>query len=145
MNLDRVNQNLRTGGIRSLILLGALTAVNAMMMVLRLTHPETSWLWGWVGFSTLLATVVIALTWSALRGLQTRLTDEGLTVNGPGQPASLRWEEVVRVRSDTWGITLERAGAPATVISLWYVCEPDEVHYAIRNLVPNRALQRIDV
>jgi hypothetical protein len=66
-------------------------------------------------------------------------------VNGPGQPASLRWEEVVRVRSDSWRIILERTGAPATVISLWYVSESDEVHHAIRNLVPNRALQRIDV
>jgi hypothetical protein len=142
MNLEQVNQNLRTGGIRSLVLLSTLTAANAILMAQRLSNPETPSHWAWVGLSTLLGTVVIALTWSALRGLQTHLTDEGLIVNGPGQPASVPWKEVVRVRSDAWRIILERTGAPAAVISLWYVSRPDDLHHAIRTLVPNRALQQ---
>ncbi len=146
MNLESVNRNLRSGAIRSLVVLGAITAGNAAWMALRINQqPRSPEHWVTVAISMLLGTALIALTWSALRNLGTRLTEEGLTVHGPGRPLSLRWVEVVRVRCDSHRIVLERIGAPPAVISLWHVSEPDEVHRAIRSLVPNRALQRTGV
>jgi hypothetical protein len=146
MNLNSVNQNLRSGGIRSLLVLGAAAAGNVAWMALRLNgQPPSAIHWTLVGASTLVGTVLIAQTWSALRNLGTRFTEEGLMVAGPGQPLSIRWADVVRVRCDSHRIILERIGAPAAVISLWHVSEPDELHRAIRELVPNRALQRTGV
>ena len=146
MNLDSVNRNLRSGGIRSLLVLGAAAAGNLAWMALRLNgQPAAPIHWTLVGVSTLVGTVLIAQTWSALRNLGTRFTEQGLMVSGPGQPLSIRWADVVRVRCDSHRIILERIGAPAAVISLWHVSEPDELHRAIRNLVPNRALQRTGV
>jgi hypothetical protein len=115
-------------------------------MALRINQqPRSPEHWVAVGISTLLGTVLIALTWGALRNLGTRITQEGLTVRGPGRSLSLRWADVVRVRSEAHRIILERIGAPPAVISLWHVSDPDDVHSAIRNLVPNRALQRTGV
>lgn len=145
MNLESVNRNLRAGAIRSLVVLGAFAAGNAIWMALQLNRPATPPHWVAVGVSIAFGTLLIALTWSALRNLGTRLTEEGLTVSGPGQPMTLRWADVVRVRSDSHRIMLDRIGAPGTVISLWHVSDPDEVHRAIRSLVPNRALQRTGV
>jgi hypothetical protein len=145
MNLESVNRSLRAGAIRSLLVLGAFATGNVAFMALRLNRPETPSHWAAVGVSILLGTGLIALTWSALRNLGTRLTEEGLTVQGLGQPVALRWSDVVRVRCDSHHIILERIGAPPAVISLWHVSEPDEVHRAIRSLVPNRALQRTGV
>jgi len=145
MTLEPVNQNLRSGGIRSLVVLGAVTAGNALVMADRMSRPDTPSHWVWVGISTLLGTVLIALTWTALRNLQTRFTEEGVVVTGPGTPTTLRWADVVRVRADSWRIILERVGGAPVVISLLHVRQPDELHHALRTLVPNRALQRINV
>jgi hypothetical protein len=143
MNLDSVNRNLRSGGIRSLLVLGTAAAGNAVWMALRLNQPAASPShWAWVGVSTLVGTVLIGQTWSALRNLGIRLTEEGIVVHGPGQPLSLRWSEVARLRCDSGRIILERTGAPPLAISLWHVREPDELHQVIRTLVPNRALRR---
>jgi hypothetical protein len=65
-------------------------------------------------------------------------------VDGLTETMAIRWSDVVRLRREPGRIVLERIGGPATVISLWYVSRPEEVHAAIRNLVPNRALQRAD-
>lgn len=145
MNLESVNRNLRAGAIRSLVVLGTFAAGNAVWMALQMNRPATPSHWAAVGVSVVFSSLLIALTWSALRNLSTRLTEEGLTVSGPGQPLTLRWADVVRVRSDSHRIILERIGAPGTVISLWHVSDADEVHRAIRGLVPNRALQRTGV
>jgi hypothetical protein len=145
MNLESVNGNLRAGAIRSLLLLGAMVAGNAVFMAFRMNRPPSPSHWIAVGASVLLGTVLIALTWSALRNLGTRLTEEGLTVRGPGRPMTVRWADVVRVRCDAHHVILDRIGAPSAAISLWHVSEPDEVHRVIRNLVPNRALQRTGV
>jgi hypothetical protein len=145
MNLELVNRNLRAGAIRSLVVLGGIAAGNTAWLALRFNRPASPSDWAAIGVSVLLGTVLIALTWSALRSLGTRLTEEGVTVQGLGQPMTLRWTEVVRVRCDFHSIILQRIGAPPVVISLWHVSEPDEVHRAIRSLVPNRALQRAGV
>jgi hypothetical protein len=145
MNLESVNQNLRSGAIRSLLLLGAMAAGNAVFVAFRMNRPPSPSHWVAVGASVLLGTVLIALTWSALRNLGTRLTEEGLTVQGPGRPMTLRWADVVRVRGDAHHIVLDRIGAPVAVISLWHVSDPDEVQRVIRALVPTRALHRIGV
>lgn len=145
MNLESVNRNLRAGAVRSLVVLGAFAAGNAVWMGLQLNRPATPSHWAAVGVSIAFGTLLIALTWSALRNLGTRLTEEGLRVSGPGQPMTLLWADVVRVRSDSHRLILERIGTPGVVISLWHVSDPDEVHRAIRSLVPNRALQRTGV
>jgi hypothetical protein len=142
MNLESVNRNMRAGAIRSLVVLGAIAAGNTAWLALRVNRPATPLSWAAIGVSMLLGTVLVVLTWSALRSLGTRLTEEGLTVLGLGQPMTLRWTDVVRVRCNSHSIILQRIGAPPAVISLWHVSEPDEVHRAIRGLVPNRALQR---
>lgn len=145
MSLESVNRNLRAGALRSVVVLGAFAAGNVVWMALQINRPASPSHWLAVGVSVVLGTLLTALTWSALRNLGTRLTEEGLTVSGPGQPMTLRWAEVVRVRCDSHRILLERIGAPGTVISLWHVSDADEVHRAIRYLVPNRALQRTGV
>jgi hypothetical protein len=145
MNLNSVNRNVRAGAIRSLVILGAFAAGNAIWMVLQMNRPATPSHWAAVGVSIIFGTLLIALTWSALRNLGTQFTEEGVVVSGPGQPVTLRWTEIVRIRCDSHRIILDRIGAPPTVISLWHVREADEVLRAIRSLVPNRALQRSGV
>ncbi|HYF38310.1 MAG TPA: hypothetical protein VD930_01395 [Gemmatimonadales bacterium] len=142
MNLESINRDLRAGATRSLALLGTLAAGDAVWLAVRVNRPATPSQWVAVGASVVLGTVLVALTWSALRNLGTRLTEEGLTIQGPGKRMTLRWSDVVRVRCESYRIILERIGAPPATISLWHVRDPDEVHRAIRDLVPNRALQR---
>jgi hypothetical protein len=142
--LDPINQSLRSGGIRSLIVLGSISAVHAVLLAQLFSRPQSASHWTWVGLSMLWGTLLIAHTWGALRSMRTRFTEEGLVVEGLSETTSIRWSDVVRLRRESRRIVLERVGAPATVVSLWYVTQPDELHAAIRTLVPNRALQRTD-
>jgi hypothetical protein len=141
-SLDPVNQDLRTGGIRALAVLGTTAAAHATAVALYLNELKSPLHYAWLGASVLLGTLLVAATWGALRSMRTRITEEGLIVEGLSETTSTRWADVVRLRRDSRRIMLERIGAPATVISLWYVCRPDELHAAIRELVPSRALQR---
>jgi hypothetical protein len=145
MSLESANRQLRAGAIRSLVVLGGFAAGNAIWLALQMNRPSSPSHWATVGVSVAFGTLLIGLTWSALRNLGTRLTEEGLTTQWPGQPVTLPWADVARVRCNSHRILLERIGAPPAVISLWHVSEPDEVHRAIRSLVPNRALQRTGV
>jgi hypothetical protein len=141
-SVDLVNQDLRAGATRALALLGTLAALHAAAVALYLPQLEAPARWSALGASLVLATMVIVGTWGALRTLRTRLTEEGLVVEGLSETTSIRWSDVVRLRRDSGRIMLERIGAPALVIPLWFVCRPDELHSALRGLVPNRALQR---
>ena len=141
-SLDPVNQDLRSGGIRALAVLAPVAAVHAIVLALYLKDLKSPSHYAWLGASVLFGTLLIAGTWGALRSMRTRITEEGLTVEGLGETTSIRWADVVRLRRESRRIVLERIGAPPMVISLWYVCRPDELHAAIRDLVPSRALQR---
>ena len=140
-SLDLVNQDLRAGAIRALALLGTLAALHAAAVALYVPRLEPPTRWSALGASLCLGTMVIVGTWGALRTLRTRLTEEGVVVEGLSE-TSIRWADVVRLRRDSGRIMLERIGAPAMVIPLWFVCRPDELHSALQKLVPNRALQR---
>jgi hypothetical protein len=143
-SLDPVNQNLRSGAVRALAVLGTIAAVHALVLANSISRLEPPSRWAWLSASILLGTALIVATWGALRTLKTRITEEGLVVDGLTETMAIRWSDVVRLRREPGRIVLERIGGPATVISLWYVNRPEEVHAAIRNLVPNRALQRAD-
>jgi len=141
-SLDPVNQDLRAGAIRALALLSSLAAAHAVMLAQYLPQLESPVLWAGLGASMLLGTMVIVGTWGALRTMGTRLNEEEVVMKGLSETTSIRWADVVRLRRESGRIVLERIGAPAMVIPLWFVCRPDELHGAIRSLVPNRALQR---
>ena len=141
-SLEMVNQDLRSGGIRATARLSVLAAVHAVVLVQYLPQLDSPARWAGLGASLVLGTLVIAGTWVALRTLGTRLSEEGVVTAGFGRTSSIRWDEVMLLRRDVGRIVLERIGAPATVIPLPFVCRPDELQAAVRNLVPNRALQR---
>jgi hypothetical protein len=143
-SMDPINQNLRAGAVRALAVLGTAAAIHALVVATYINRLEPPGRWIWLGASILVGTALIAATWGALRTLKTRLTEEGLVVDGLTETMAVRWADVVRLRREHGRIVLERIGAPAAVISLWYVSQPDELHATIRNLVPNRALQRAD-
>lgn len=141
-NLEPINQNLRAGAARTLGVLSAMAAVHAIVVAHYLGRLEPPSRWAWLGASILLGTGLIAATWAALRTLKTRFTEEGIVVDGLTESMKVRWADVVRLRREPGRIVLERIGAPATIIPLWCVSHPDELHAALRTLVPNRALQR---
>ena len=141
-NLEPINQNLRAGAARALGVLGAMAAVHAIVLAHYLDRLEPPSRWAWLGASILLGTSLIAATWAALRTLKTRFTEEGIVVDGLTESMKVRWADVVRLRREPGRIVLERIGAPAMIIQLWCVSRPDELHAALRTLVPNRALQR---
>jgi hypothetical protein len=143
-NLEPVNQNLRGGAVRALGVLGTIAGAQALSAAFYLERLEPSSRWAWMTASVVLGTGVIAATWAALRTLKTRVTEEGLVVDGLTESMKIRWADVVRLRREPGRIVLDRIGAPPTVISLWCVSRPDELHTALRTLVPNRALQRRD-
>ena len=143
-NLDPINQNLRSGAVRALAVLGTIAGVHAIVVSQYITRLEPPSRWAWLSASILLGTVVIAATWTALLTLKTRVTEEGIVVDGLTESLKIRWADVVRLRREPGRIVLERIGARSTAISLWCVSRPDELHAAIRSLVPNRALQRAD-
>lgn len=144
-NLDQVNNNLRRGAITTLLVLGVMTALYVVLMapvLLRPGSPTHSTL-GMI-VSVLVVAALIGHTWGALRTMRTRITADGLAVAGPGEPTSIHWDDVVRLRFDSQRVVLERRGSPATVVSLLYVNRPDELREAICSLVPTRALQGPD-
>ena len=143
-NLEPVNHNLRAGAVRALAVLGTIAVAHTLVLSRYVLHLESPVRYAWLSASIILGTVVIAATWSALRTLKTRFTEEGLVVDGLTESLKIRWADVVRLRREPGRIVLDRIGAPSTVIPLWCVSRPDELHATLRTLVPNRALQRRD-